>query len=87
MNVTFNCCLVFCVLANIIVTFGADSWTCTANTDYIDPMFACKDLEKRFNTIELQMKQFQKLMQTNGLTTYTTIEGFPKGMLFFYEVK
>ncbi|XP_060585390.1 angiopoietin-related protein 7-like [Ruditapes philippinarum] len=85
MNLDFIFINTFLLSVCVYVTLGADSWTCTANTDSNESTSTCKNLEKRFKTLEIQMKQVQKLLQTNGTNTYTTIDGIPKDCEAIYE--
>lgn len=53
-----------------------DSWTLTRNTD----ADTCnKGLEDKLNALESQVKQLQKLIDQNDVSTYSTIDGIPRG--------
>jgi hypothetical protein len=82
MNLGLKFIKVLIFSTNVMFTFGDNSWICTAKADSIASSPAFTNLEKRFNALEMQMKQFQRLSQMNGINTYTTIDGFPKGTVF-----
>ncbi|XP_053397716.1 fibrinogen-like protein A isoform X1 [Mercenaria mercenaria] len=71
------CCFFICV--NVVRSFCSVTWVCRTNTDYIQPpSSSCGELENKVQALEIQVKQLQKLMQQQGSSTFTTIDGIPR---------
>ena len=60
---------------------GQNVFTCMSSKDADLVNSKSKDLEEKVNSLEMQVRQLQKLVKKHHNSHYSTIEGVPRGNL------
>ncbi|XP_060572455.1 microfibril-associated glycoprotein 4-like [Ruditapes philippinarum] len=67
------------------VCYGQTTWTCMSSNDAFLVNSSSKNLEEKIHSLEVQVKQLQRLVRKQDRPSYTSIEGFPRDCLEIYK--
>jgi hypothetical protein len=76
----------FSLLSVICVCYGQTTWTCMSSNDAFLVNSSSKKLEEKIHSLEVQVKQLQRLVRKQDRPSYTSIEGFPRGNKLLHVV-